>query len=268
MNKQVLEHYQSKAVSQDSIFDEVIPLHEEASHNDFSYFLRKASHLPKGYYELAKLPREDRLEFTSSFWETTLSYSPKTHDFLKLFFSKVDDIGVYLVKKPLDQTFLIEFVYSLNNEEGFYKGSPSGTKEQINHLAQSLQTLLPEDYQHFLQIHNGFSKSGDLGLIHTETLMAESSSLQNEVLQMKVKPLFQSKPVDPSSLIPFYKSSGMFTYQCFYKGWYPEKEMGNVLISIGEGSKVDFSDASSRLKKMVFPTFLDWLFNYMEPIDV
>lgn len=268
MNKQALEYYQSKKECKDAIFDEVLTLHDQASTHSFTDLLKKAKNLPKGFFELAKLPKKDRIDFSGSFWEATLPYSPKTHEFMTDFFSRVDDIGIYLIKREIDSEYSCHLVYSLGDEEAFFRGLPSASADQIAGLKNAIGTILPEDYLCFLQIHNGFAKNGDYGMIHSETILSEMASLQTEAMQMPNKPSFQNKPVDPSCLIPFYKTNGFNVYECFYQGWYPDKEMGNIQLSLGEGQKIDYSDPTARIKKMAFPTFLDWLMNYMEPFDV
>ncbi|MCH9630301.1 MAG: hypothetical protein S4CHLAM37_02960 [Chlamydiia bacterium] len=268
MNKHASEYYQSKKENNDAIFDEVIALHEKAAEFEFSDLQSKSKRFPKGFFELAKLTKKDRIDFTCSFWEATLPYSPKLHEFLTLFFARVDDIGVYLVKREVDPELTPHLVYSLSDEESFYRGLPSAIPEEVEMLKSDLQLILPEDFLGFLKVHNGFAKDGDFGMIQVNDVLSEMSVVQNEAMQMTNKPIFQQKPIDPSCLIPFYKSNGFNVYECFYKGWYPEKEMGNVLLSLGEGRKIDYSDPTTRIKKLAFPTFLDWLMNYMEPFNV
>ena len=134
MNKQASEYYQSKKENKDAIFDEVIALHENAAEIELSDLQSKSKGFQKGFYELAKLSKKDRIDFTCSFWETTLPYSPKLHEFLTLFFARVDDIGIYFVRKEVDPEFTPHLVYSLSDEETFFRGFPSALPEEVEKL--------------------------------------------------------------------------------------------------------------------------------------
>ena len=76
------------------------------------------------------------------------------------------------------------------------------------------------------------------------------------------------KVVNPKTLIPFYESFGMPFYQCFWDGWHPEQEMGNVYYS-GESNTISdpaLTDEGS-MEQMTFPTFSEWLLFYLEQFE-
>ena len=73
--------------------------------------------------------------------------------------------------------------------------------------------------------------------------------------------------INPHSLIPFYESFGMPFYQCFYKDWYPETEMGNIYYSGNTNTISDVKNKDPSSEAMAFSTFSDWLIFYLETIS-
>ncbi len=267
MNTHVREFYGLDNKLVETPFQDVIFLSGDKSLN-FEQITSKCPNFPKGYFELCHLNLKDRIEFVASFWEKTLTYVPHVHDFYKEFFSRLEDIGVILVKKDVDIHYECHFIYSVDDDHTFYKGKPSINNEQLETLKAEFEEILPEDYLDFLKIHDGFAKDGDLGLIHSSDLLRERRLLQTKLASLPQKALFQGSQLLPDMLIPFYKSFGLDIYQCFVKGWYPDKGMGNTLFSLSEGYLSDYNDLMSSAKNLAFPTFLDWLMFYMEVIDV
>ena len=257
MNIQVKEFYRTNQAK------EVFALHENQDIS-FSKLKEMAPLLPQGWFEIVRLNSMDRVEFISAFWGSIFPYSPHVQDLIDQFFSEVEDIGVYLVKKDVDFHYFPHLVYSMRDKENFYRGYPSAVKEEIKGLREALDQILPEDYVCFMKIHNGFAKNGDYGLIPVQNVKREKLSLHNKMLTAGRKVLFQGKPLDPESLIPFHKSIGDCTFQCFHKGWYPDREMGNILFSLRDEGKFDYTPYMNQENKGIFPSFLDWLRFYME----
>ncbi len=267
MNNHVREFYGLDHKLIESPFEDIIDLTEE---NEFSFDVlqSKCLEFPKGYFELSQLNLKDRIEFVYSFWQKTLNFIPHVQSFFDQFFFNLDDVGIYLVKKNLSPTYDCHFIYSVNDDHTFYRGLPSISSQHLESLKNQFSETLPSDYLNFLKIHDGFSKDGDLGLIHSEDLLRERRLLQTRVQNLPYKVQFQEEDLDRDALIPFYKSFGLDVYQCFLSNWYPENEMGNTLFSLSEGYISDYNDPISRSKNLVFPTFLDWLVFYMEVVDV
>lgn len=261
MNIQVKEFYRTNQAK------EVLALHENQDIS-FAQALEMAPLLPQGWFELIHLDVTDRIEFITAFWSSVFPYRPYVQDLIDQFFSEVEDIGVYLVKKDIDSHFFPHLVYSMEDEENFYRGFPSVNKEEMRGLKQALQQLLPEDYVCFMKIHNGFAKNGDYGLIPAQNIKQEMLSLHNKIHNSGRKITFQGKPLDPECLIPFYKSIGDCVFQCFHRRWYPDVEMGNILFSLRDEGDFDYTSYINQENKGIFPSFLDWLMFYMETSDV
>lgn len=261
MNIQVKEFYKTTQTR------EVLALHENQDIS-FAQAYKMAPLLPHGWFELVQLNVVDRIEFISGFWSSIFPYRPYVQDLIDRFFSEVDDIGVYLVKKDVESHFFPHLVYGMKDKENFYRGYPSASKEELKRLNEELELLLPEDYVCFMKIHNGFAKNGDYGLIPLHNIKREMVNLHSKVLNSGSKVLFQGKLLDPRCLIPFYKSIGDCVFQCFHKQWYPDKEMGNILFSLRDEGDFDYNSYLDQENKPIFPSFLDWLMCYMETLDV
>ncbi len=268
MNSHVHRFYRKFAGQEAPIrlYHEVIGLHEAPmfSWEDIS---KKAPSLPKGWHELSRLTPADRIEFTRDFWLATLPFLPHAHDFLSTFFSRLDDIGVYLTQLRFDSPFECEIVYSLKDGSCFYHGSPPCSNKEIDELVVEFEGVLPEDYLSFLKIHDGFSKHTDTGIIRTRHLQEVRKQVQQELEQIAHELTSLGHPIDPADLIPFYESFGQPSYQCFFTEWTPVHQAGNVYYSPIEKTLSDIRDRNSLQENLAFPTFLDWLIFYLESIE-
>jgi hypothetical protein len=265
MNSHVHRFYRKFADEQAPIrlYHEVISLHE-APRFSWEDLSEKAPSLPKGWYELAHLNTPDRIEFIRDYWLSTLPYLPHAHAFLEKFFNKLDDVGVYLTQLRFDSHFESEIVYSLKDGSCFYHGSPPCSKKEIAKLNVTFEELLPEDFLAFLQIHDGFSKHSDTGIIKTKDLNTLRKQLHDEIKQYHREFTLLKKSIDPIDLIPFYESFGQPSYQCFFALWTPSEQAGNVYCSPAENTLSDIQDRNSWQENLAFPTFLDWLIFYLE----
>ncbi len=248
-------------------FHRVIALHEDP-HLEWETLHKSAPNLCRGWYELAKLNKKDRIEFLSEYWMNKLPYRQGVSEFLAGFLQNLDDIGVYITQRVFDATYECYLVYCLKEDSGFYKGLPPATDEQVQALLKQFPDLmLPPDFLAFLQIHNGFSKTTDsTGIIPSGSIYEYYEKFQALPANEVIKTL-AGNDVNPSALIPFYKSFGMPYYQCFWSEWYPEGEMGNVYYS--EQIKTIFINENEGVteESMAFPTFLNWLKFYLERIE-
>lgn len=268
MDSHVLEFYSAyEDENSHGHFHQVIALHDHPP-LDWEDVSILCPRLPKGWFELACLSKEDRIDFTREFWLTKMPYHPDFSKFLTKFFSFLDDIGIFLTKRTFDDPFEPNFVYSLADDSGFFHGEPPALDNELAGL-QSLfpDYILPEDYMAFLKIHNGFAKLTDTGIMKSAE-MEETYSQFQEMLKNQ-DPLVTStgQTVNPKSLIPFYKSFGMPFFQCFWGEWYPSHEMGNVYYSGLTKTISDCTKSDPCLESMAFETFTDWLMFYLEKID-
>lgn len=249
-------------------FHKVISLHEnrQLDWDDVSIMIPK---LCKGWYELARLPTRDRMEFVQEYWLTTLPYHPKLQEFLSGFFSGLDDIGIFLYQQKFDDPYQASMVYSLKNNGGFFRGAPPALEKDVLDLKLHFPNVIfPQDYLAFLQIHNGFSKATDSTGITSSDLMWDSYTKFQEMAAGEFEiTTTKGKPIDPTKLIPFYESFGMPFFQCFYTEWYPNNEMGNVYYSGVAKTISDINNGNSAFESMGFSTFIDWLMFYLERVD-
>jgi hypothetical protein len=244
-------------------YHEVIALHEHPRMS-WEETKSKAPSLPKGWYELALLAAEDRIEFTKEFWLSALPFISHVHAFLNGFFDRLDDIGVYLVQQQFDSPFECELVYSLRDDSSFFHGLPPAD-EKIEGLKIAFSDVLPNDYLAFLNIHDGFSKHSDTGIIRSSQLFSAYEKLQDRIQNEVI--YSGKKMIEPRELIPFYESFGQPSFQCFYLGWTPMDSVGNIFYSMAEGKISDVQDPKCWDENMAFPTFLDWLIFYLQAYE-
>lgn len=193
--------------------------------------------VPRGWYELTELKSSDRLEFVRDFWLETLPFTPHGNDALHAFFASLSDITIELEGERAKMS------YHLSDKSGTFVGYPPIEGARGNY---------PEDFLSFFQIHNGFHKGDDSGLIPFERLEVVTQEFQAKMAQVTLK--HRDQVVDPKLVTPFYQSFGREVYQCFYLG-------RTILCSLSEGIMSE--------KDLTFPSFIEWLFFYLEEaIDV
>lgn len=268
MDSHAVEYYSSYSDEVPSRrFHRVIALHDNP-HLIWEEASEMAPQLCKGWYELSRLRTMDRIEFTHDFWLAKMPYHPLLNEALSKYFSSLDDVGIFLVQKQNDEPFEPQMVYSFAQNDGFFHGNAPALENEIFALQKRFSDyILPVDYLAFLQIHNGFAKLTDTGIMKS-TEMKEQYQIFQAILQQE-DPLVtvDGAAVNPRSLIPFYKSFGMPFFQCFWGEWYPENEMGNVYYSGLTKSISDCTKSDFHIETMAFETFTDWLIFYLEKID-
>lgn len=121
-------------------FHNVIALHE-APDIPWESLGEKVPKLSRGWYELAHLSTEDRIEFTRDFWLATLPYHPKFQDFIIRFFNSLDDIAIFITQKQYNDEFEAQMVYSVANNGGFFRGFSPGDDNAIAELQKSFPIL-------------------------------------------------------------------------------------------------------------------------------
>lgn len=225
--------------------------------------------LPRGWYELSLLPARDRTEFVRDYWLMKLPFHPQLSTFLNDFFSSLNEVGIYITQQKFDDPYEAHLVYGLKDDHGFFRGNPPAEEEAISNLrAQFSEFVLPLDYLAFLEIHDGFYKYSDTGLIPSQKLFAKCQDFQSRLEQQDTLLSAGGTPVNPKRLIPFYESFGFPCYQCFWAEWYPANEMGNIYYSGLTHTISDHHSDRASPENMSFPTFLDWLMFYLETIKV
>lgn len=249
-------------------FHKVMALHDDPF-LDWTKVHKMVPSLCRGWYELAQLSAQDRIEFTRDFWLTKLPYHANLNDYLIKFFASLDDVGVFLTQQRYEDPFVAHLVYSLAGNSGFFHGEGAANETEIINLQKEFTNyILPSDYLAFLQIHNGFAKLTDTGII-SSTKMKESYEAFQKMIEKgdELITCCNGISVNPTSLIPFYESFGMPFFQCFWGEWYPEQEMGNVYYS-PQMRKISMCEQKEEsAETMTFQSFTDWLMFYLEKID-
>lgn len=246
-------------------FHKVMALHEEPL-LDWDQLKKQIPLLPRGWYELSRLPKEDRVEFTRDYWFAKLiPHVPPEIGFeerLSSFFEKLDDLAIFVTQEVENNPFEIHMVYCLKDNRGFFHGHPPATEDTLSTFTKQFANFnFPPDYLAFLTIHDGFSKYTDTGLIRTKDIARNYLRFQqvnaNEVI---LSP--EGAIVDPKNLIPYYESFALHCYQCFYADWYPAGEMGNIYYA--EKTEADFFSQNFLDENFAFSSYLGWLMCYLE----
>jgi hypothetical protein len=250
-------------------FYQVLALHEEQG-MEWETISEKIPLLPKGWFELARLPVEDRIEFTQHYWLSKLPFIAGENVYLEQrlsdFFENLEEIGIYATQDKQGSSFDVHMVYTLQNEAGFFQGFPPATEESIEMLRKQFGHInFPPDYLAFLTIHDGFSKYTDTGMIKSKDMARVYQRLRH-LLSKEVLVRPDGEVIDPEHLIPFYESFGLHSYQCFYADWYPKTEMGNVFFSEHDRSISNFLESQDLSDNLAFLSFFGWLVFYLEDI--
>ncbi|MCH9627715.1 MAG: hypothetical protein S4CHLAM2_13570 [Chlamydiales bacterium] len=250
-------------------FHHVIALHNEPD-LEWEKLSQQIPLLPRGWFELSRLPVEDRIEFTREFWLAKIPFISPNESHLEerlyTFFESLDTIEIFATQERPDQLLDVHMVYSLKEAAGFFHGSPPATESALDSLIKQFAHVhLPPDYLAFLQVHDGFCKYTDTGVLKSRHMARTFQHLQHLLIEeVLVRP--DGQVIDPSSLIPFYESFGLHCYQCFYADWHPEKEMGNLYFSENDRTLSNFLDRTRLEENLAFSTFLAWLVFYLEDI--
>ncbi len=231
-------------------FHKVIALHEEQG-LEWDFLSQNVPLCPRGWFELSQLPNGDRIEFTASYWLSKLPFainsSLELENLLTAFFSSVEEIGIYATQEVKGAFYDVHMLYSLKGGKDFFHGSPPAPKKQVSIFSQQFSHVpFPTDYLAFLEIHDGFDRYFDGGVIRIRDLAKTYHRFQQ---------LF-SKSGSP--LIPFYAAKDVGCYQCFCATATHDEEMNNFPIC-EENIENSFFDEAS-----IFSSFSHWLLHYLE----
>lgn len=241
MQKQIIEYFEQ---------EEIIPL-SEIPRVSWEEAHQMAPRLTKGWYELCRLDAGVRFEFIRDYWFNSLPYHPHTFAFIDRFFARVKDVPMFVLKQEI---FL---AYVLKDDSTFFFGRAPLIDQEIESFKKRINFPLPETFLKFYRIHNGFIKAGDRGeLLSTEALLEEEKRFKNEEILFKCG----EEVVESKNLLPFYQFFSFDAYQCFYREWVPDQEVGNVCCLLKDKAIADYRKRDEK----AFLTFIDWLSFYME----
>lgn len=248
--------------NRESLFQEVRFLSQEPNAK-WEEVARVAFDLPPSWFELSRISPRDRIEFTRDFWLDRIPYHPKAHPALFDFFENLDDVGVVLTRRMNDEPMDAELVYSLKDGSSFFRGKPPASEGEAQELKHALEVALPKDYLSFLRIHNGFGKLSEMGLLESTEILDAKKKVFDLLLKAEKR-----MHADPGSLIPFYETLGLASFQSFYTDWYPGSEMGNVYVSGIDYTISDVSNKKLWTENLAFPTFSEWLIYYLQGMNL
>jgi hypothetical protein len=263
MNSQIREFFRVDG-SQDPHFQEVRFLHEEAK---LSWEEIERVGLPRSWFELSRITPEDRVEFSRAFWLGRLTYNPIATERIESFFDQLDDIAIVLSRQTKEEPWKAELVYSLADNSSFFRGLSPADDEEIDWVKKRIGGDLPSDYWAFLQIHNGFGRLTEIGLLPVDELEETKVRLTNQIQSSDVPLRWKESWIDPASLFPFFEEYGVGSFQCFNAEWYPGSEMGNVYFSGIDYTLSDISDRKVWSEQLAYPTFLEWLTDFLEGMN-
>ncbi len=260
MNSQIRDFFRVEG-NHDPHFKEVRFLSEE---ENLSWEEIERTGLSRSWFELSRVSMEDRVEFSREFWLSQFGFHPKATAILDDFFDRLDDVAVVVCRQTEEEPWRAELVYSLGDNSCFFRGLPPADDEEIDWAKKMLSKNLPHDYWAFLQLHNGFGKLTELGLLPLEEIEDAQNRLINACLGSDKLLRMGDAWLSPDSLFPFYEEYGVGSFQCFNAEWYPGSEMGNVYFSSIETTVSDISDRKVWSENLAYPTFLEWLTAFLE----
>jgi len=253
------------SVGSEANFQEVLFLSEDKD-VDWEELSERVPDLPRGWFELSRVSCSERIEFVCDFWLDRLPFLPMAHSALFHFFSGLDDIAIVIVKK--EGQWQPEMVYSLADGSTFFRGWPPAIDEDVRIFKNEMGLALPRDYLAFLHLHNGFGKLSEMGLLCMEDVGRARQRVREILWTVDQEILWDGRIVDPEDMIPFYEDYGLNSFQCFFSDWYPNSEMGNVYLSGINYTISDTSDRRNWAEAKAFPSFLEWLVDYLEGMSV
>ncbi len=255
------------AGKEDAAFKEVVFLSDETA-IQWEEAVKIAPDLPRGWYELSRISARDRIDFTRDFWLDRMPYHPSAHPVFFEFFEELDDVGVVLQRRDGAVVFSAELVYSFADNSTFFRGQPPCHENTLVELKREISENLPRDFLAFARIHDGFGKLSEMGLLEIEEISHARRRVMDLLLRAQKRVKSGTVDVDPSSLIPFYESLGLSSFQCFYTDWYPGSEMGNVYLSGVDYTLSNVSDKKAWIENLAFPTFSEWLSYYLQGMNL
>lgn len=221
--------------------------------------------LPRGWYELSRLPVEDRIEFSRDFWLKALPYRPSIHNAIVEFFAGLDDVGLVL---SLNGKWTPQLVYSFRDNSCFFRGFVPALDKDLTALGREMHFPFPKDWNAFMKIHNGFGKLLEPGILPIENIESAKNSVDEMIINADTPIQLGSSLVNPNALMPFYETFGLNSFQCFFLDWYPEGEMGNVYFSGIDYTVSDITRRKEWSECGAFVNFSEWLVSFLEGMDV
>jgi len=224
---------------------------------EYASYEEGAAIAPRGLSELMELSRDVRLEFIRDYWLNALPYTPEGREGLLHFFRNLDELHLITAQKGEGSPDVPLLIYSMKGEKEFFLGGMPLKDKEIDEWNRQGEMLFPEDYRNFFRIHDGFARAGDTGVVGS----AQVGQLKEEMVSnIQGELRLENRLIDPATLFPFYRSYDRPLYQCFYREWFVDGEVGNVLCSLEEGTISNYPKGEGAL---AFRSYIDWLLLYL-----
>ncbi len=262
MHPYVFEYYAGKS----DRFSDVIVL-SETRELSWTEVQKMAPDIPRGWFELAHLCANDRMEFVGDFWLRSLPFIPAISEFMALFFASLEDVAPIMWQHKAGEPYQTDLVYSMAGRNCFFRGGAPLSEEKINFIKRQNNSMLPADFCDFYKIHNGFAKNFDEGLFKAESIFEFTKAFQESIQADQKSVQSGLRKIEGAALIPFYRDLSQESMQCFYLDWYPSGGVGNVALSARDYKISDLTDKTMLAENMAFVSFLDWLVFYMEEVE-
>ncbi|WP_348663886.1 hypothetical protein [Chlamydia vaughanii] len=224
----------------------------------------QAPRLPRGWYELMGLTKEDRLDFCQEYWLTVLGVDNSQFPGICRFFSLLDSLDVYIYRSA-NEPYEAKMLYTFGDGRcGFQGGPPLLETEGL-----CFPSLGDDDYSRFFTIHNGFGKCEDEGVFPYRSLAKVQHKLRELLIRLeKISPEEDCTSV---GIFPFYGYEEPLTYQCFFFDCEVRRDYPSPNVLLSEGSLIHRNLESIELLHLTtshYPSFLSWLENYLHSEEV
>lgn len=189
----------------------------------------RAPKLPLGWYELSLQDREDRKEFVSSFWKSSFAYHPKMNKIIEGFFSKVEEVGIFLVKKEGELNFEAWMSY-YHSDACFYLARTPPLEEQVRRFSSTFEGLYDPCLLDFYRMHDGCIKYRRGEVLNLERIFIEKGSQKQDLAfheecipfyineHQKIEGFFASMKFGP--LVSFFSSDSLEMSEEPWLSWF------------------------------------------------
>lgn len=223
--------------------------------------------VPRAWFELSRIPVDDRLDFIQQLWLEHLPFHPLATPVIEDFFQRLDDAVILVARKNEEDPWRTEIVYSMADNSTFFRGLTPANERDIDLTKKMVESDLPAEYWSFMRLHNGFGRLSELGMLALDDLEIARKHLIDAV-EKRGKPLRMGDIwLDPRALFPFYEEYGLSSFQCFNAEWYPSGEMGNVHFSGIDYTLSDTLEKKEWAENLAFPTFVEWLAAFLQGMN-
>ncbi|WP_100934057.1 hypothetical protein [Candidatus Chlamydia corallus] len=225
----------------------------------------KIPRLPRGWYELMGLSKEDRIDFCLDFWCSVLGIEHNESTSICRFFSLLETIEVYIYRLEKGP-YQVKMFYVFRDGRCGFQGEPP-LVDFLGH--RRLPPLGDNHYEQFFSIHNGFGKWEDEGVFPVRSLAKVQQKLRQQLVALNK--MQAEENCYSLGIFPFYGYEEPFAYQCFFFDPEIRRDLPSPNIFLNEESLEHRSLETIELlhlTKSYYTSFLSWLENYLHSEEV